>query len=129
VFWVQATISFVLWIAFGAWMMRRSMALKRHSFSISRVRRSLSAGALFITGMGVLFGCMWLSGTQHGFQSGSLAIWAWILISFGGLFCVSSVTVGFAYLVSLAMEAARHDRVTEEASAASSIQSTSEISS
>jgi hypothetical protein len=126
VFWAQATTSFLIWIGLGAWMMRRSTDLRQHAFSMAKGRRALLATASFIGGPAVLFATLWGATVFHGFGASSMNPFVWLLITIAGVVCVGSIAIGFGYLVSLAMEAAAQERVTEKQAAASTNQVTSE---
>jgi hypothetical protein len=119
-------ISFGLWIVAGAATARGSTKLREHAFSLSRTSRALRSALLFAAsplGIFIPFYVVWNSGGQ---RQDVLLPWVWLLVTVGGLACVGTATLGLAYAVSLAMEAARLSQVTTRGAAASSREDSSD---
>ncbi len=126
VFWVQVAISFLLWLAAGAVMMRGSQKLRAHAFATPRTARAGRSALLFLLSPTVIFAPLWFVWTHGGVLPDRLLAWAWLLITLGGLGCVTCATLGLAYAVSIAMEVAKDSRVTTEAAPASTIKDPSD---
>jgi len=126
VFWIQMGVSFLLWIAVGIRLMKASVGIREHAFRLSRPARGMRSAILFLLSPGFIFAPLWLMWTSGSSQPDRLVMWAWALVTIGGLGCVVSATVGLCYAVSLAIEAAANSSVTTAAPAASTIQDPSD---
>jgi hypothetical protein len=126
VFWVQIATSFLIWIGAGAVLMRRSESLRTHAFAVPRTPRALRAALLFVISPLGIFAPLLLISSVGGLRPDRLLLWAWLLVSLGGLVCVGAATYGLAYAVAIAMESAIESRVTPGEAATSTMKDSSD---
>lgn len=99
--WVQGGIAFCLWIAYGAIQSRRSGAIRLQVGRLSRVRRAVTGGALFVASAMVLLGGLAVAMERGAFTENGMTPLGFLAVTVLGLVFVHSQTMGTAMLVSL----------------------------
>jgi hypothetical protein len=104
VIWLQASISFLIWLAYGLFLRRRSEGLRVQLSHMSRQKRVL-LGSVGIIGSALvllagLYGLASLGGIQHD----SMTLWAWPAATLLGVFFVHMQVLGAAAMITLVQE-------------------------
>jgi hypothetical protein len=108
VIWPQALLSFLVWLAYGVWMRRRSDALRARLAGMSRARRVfLGSAGLVLSAFGLLAGLVAVS-AMGGLREGALTPWAWLAVTVLGLGFVHMQVLGAAAMISLVQDRETH---------------------
>lgn len=102
--WWQGAISFLLWLAYGAYQSRRSAAIRKQVAAMSRTARGVLGAALFLVGAMVLIGGLAIILHLGGFGESGMTGGAWPAVTLLGLAFVHAQTMGTAMLVTLVQE-------------------------
>ena len=101
---MQASISFAVWILYGILLARRASRPEAKLKKLSRHSRAVLGPLLMMGGGAVLLGAIALVATLHGIGGNSLTIWAWLVITAGGLAFIHMQSRAALLMVSLAIE-------------------------
>lgn len=111
---MQAGAAFVLWVAYGVFLWRRSTSIRERVGRGTRTGRALKAAGMLFGGAALLLAGMVAIDKAGGFGETAMAPWAWLAVTLlGGVF-VHLQTLAGATGVVLVQES-----VTEEARSAS----------
>ncbi len=102
--WLQAGVSFLVWMAYGLWLRRRSDALRAKMRGHSRLRKALLGSLGLLAGVVLLAGGLMVVAALGGVRGGSLTAWAWPVVTLVGLGFIHLQVLGAAALVTLALE-------------------------
>lgn len=111
---MQAGAAFVLWVAYGMLLWRRSTTIRERVSRGTRTVRALKAAGMLFGGAALLLlGMLWID-SAGGFLKAGMTPWALAAVTVLGLAFVHLQTLAGATVVVLAQES-----VTEEARSAS----------
>ncbi|HEY0866437.1 MAG TPA: hypothetical protein VGE01_03605 [Fimbriimonas sp.] len=119
--WIQGLLSFLVWVGYGFWQSRRPQPPLTFTRRMRREVRGLTAAALLLVAVALLFGALDAVYRFGGFRPQGLAPWAWGLVTVVGLAFIHLQTLSLALIVTLAK-----DSVTAGRTPASTTQNTGE---
>lgn len=102
--WLQAGVSFMAWIAYGAWLQRRQQVLRQRMVASSRRKRVLLGSAGLIGGAVLLLAGLAVIGSLGGVFKGSLTAWAWLAVTLLGIGFVHTQVMGAAAILTIVLE-------------------------
>lgn len=107
--WQQGAVCFLVWIAYGVWLRRRSDSLRASLGAWSRPAKVAMASVGFLASIAILFGGLAAIDAAGGLQDGRLTIWAWITTAVLGLGFVHVQVLAAGAMVTIVQdqEAAR----------------------
>ena len=112
--WAQGAVCFLAWVGYGIWLRGRSDRLRDRLAALPRPTKVV-LGSLGILGSAVvLFAGLWALSAVGGVEKDRLALWAWPVVIFLGLFFVHMQVLGAAAMILLVQQ-----EVTERPRAAS----------
>lgn len=101
--WLQAAVSFAIWVGWGFWFRPRSQALRsRVALQPRSVVVALVSGGFLLSGA-VLLGALYGIAALGGLQDGALAPWAWVCVTLVGWLFVAMQTVAATALTHLVL--------------------------
>ncbi len=101
---LQVGSAFVLWIAYGLLLWRRSDAVRAYAGKGSRTARAIRAAAMLFGGAAALLAVLVQVQNGGGFTPSGMAGWAWFVVAGAGLVFVHLQTMAAAMLVLLVQE-------------------------
>lgn len=101
---VQAGLAFVLWIAYGTFLWRRSDVIRASAGKGSRTARAIKAALMLFGGAALLLACLVQLQNAGGFTRTGMTPVAWAIVTVVGLVFVHLQTVAAAILVLLVQE-------------------------
>lgn len=122
-FWAQAILSFVIWVAYGIRFARRGAQVKAWALAKSPSKRGITAGGLFLLGMVALFGAMMAAAAAKAVRPDGIVLWAHLLITLAGLGLVHAQMLAMALLITAPQPTVTPDL----ASASASLESTGNL--
>jgi uncharacterized protein YacL len=102
--WAQGGVCFLIWIAYGWVLRKRSDRLRKRLFAMERRTKVLLGSAGLLLGLVVLVAGMLLIAAGGGIQDGVLTWWAWIGVTAVGLVFIQFQVLGAAAMISLVLE-------------------------
>ncbi len=83
--WMQASLSFAIWVAYGIWLARRTAARRDVYSCLCPVRRKVYGPLLMVVGTGLLFGGFAWAVAAEALGPGGFAPTAWLGLTAVGL--------------------------------------------
>lgn len=101
---LQAGSAFVLWVAYGVLLWRRSDVIRVYAGRGSRTARAIRAAAMLFGGAVMMLVALGLINNAGGFTKAGMTGWAWFVVAGVGLVFVHLQTMAAAMLVLLVQE-------------------------
>ena len=98
--WLQSSICFLVWIAYGFAMRRRSAALKARMQGLTARKRVMFGAGGLILGLFVLAVGLLSLDALGGTRDGALTLWAWPIVAVLGLVFIHLQVLGAAALLA-----------------------------
>lgn len=98
--WLQSSVCFLVWIAYGFAMRRRSAALKARMQGLTPRKRVLYGAGGLILGLFVLAVGLLALDALGGTRDGALTPWAWPIVAVLGLVFIHLQVLGAAALLA-----------------------------
>lgn len=102
--WIQALVSFALWIAYGVVLARLAPSMRKTFSGQSRRRRTVLGPVLMVLGAVLLLVGIGGIGALRGLGPTGLKPWAWLVLTVIGLGFVHAQSVASLLMISLATE-------------------------
>jgi hypothetical protein len=100
----QCVVSFLTWIAYGAFEWRRRERVRAKIAVLPRTGRVLGGAAMLLLGAAWLLGGLLAVQSLRGIERGALVPWAWLAVTLIGLGFVYSQTQAVAMMISVVLE-------------------------
>ena len=98
--WLQSSICFLVWIAYGFAMRRRSAALRARMHGLTARKRMVTGAGGLILGLLVLAVGLLALDALGGTRDGALTLWAWPIVAVLGLLFIHLQVLGAAALLA-----------------------------
>ncbi|MCH7905549.1 MAG: hypothetical protein IH944_13420 [Armatimonadetes bacterium] len=101
--WLQSSVCFLVWIAYGLAMRRRSAALKTRMQGLTPQKRVMFGAGGLILGLFVLAVGLFALDALGGTRDGALTLWAWPIVAVLGLLFIHLQVLGAAAMLASAV--------------------------